>query len=98
MDAFRRATGKMLVAGTINVEVGQPIPFQEDFRVGENEVPRMFGWSGDYLFQKCRIEGAQGYRIKGGHAPDILEIMSATRITKNGHPLKDGDELLLEFF
>jgi hypothetical protein len=64
--------------------------------VREDQVPSMFGWSATTFFRSAEWK-EQGYRIKGGHGPNIFETMSATQITENGRPLKDGDELLLEF-
>jgi hypothetical protein len=98
IEPFRNATGEQLQNGTINVDVGQPFRFREHFHVPESQVPPVFGWQGDYRFEICRVEGAWGYRIKGGHPPNIVEVMSASEIKKDGRELRDGDELLLEFF
>lgn len=97
-DAFCKATGEQLQSGTINVQLTEQVPFREHFRVAESQVPSMFGWTGDYLFEICRIKGKWGYRVNGGHGPYTAEIMSASRITKDGRELEEGDELLLEFF
>jgi hypothetical protein len=97
-EPWRRATGEKLQYGTINVKVDAPTKFREDCRVLEHEVPKTHGWNGDYLMEICKIEGIRGYRILGGHGPEILEIACAKLVQKNGQPLKEGDELELEFF
>lgn len=98
IEPFRRATGEQFQHGTINVKVAEQVPFRVDICVPENEVPIMFGWKGDYLLQKCRVEGVEGYRINGGHGAFIIEVMSATWIKKDGKDLLEGDELVVEFF
>ena len=97
-EPWRRATGEELRYGTINLKVDAPTKFREDCRVPEREVPKTHGWNGDYLMEICKIEGIRGYRILGGHEADVLEIACAKLIQKNGQPLKEGDELELEFF
>ena len=83
-EAFKNATGESLFPGTLNVDVGKPIPIKEDFRIRGAEI----GESEDFIFEKCRINGIPAYRIRpfmpadgsGGHGDHILEISSAQKI------------------
>jgi CTP-dependent riboflavin kinase len=76
-DVFAKATGEKLFPGTLNVNVGQPIPIQEHFRIRGKDLNE----PEDFLFEVCRINGLWAYRIrplddmgKGGHGDHILEI------------------------
>jgi CTP-dependent riboflavin kinase len=101
---FLRATGEMLVGGTLNVKVDRRITIREHFRMldpwkAENQV---------LLFEVCRVQGIWAYRVRplkldgsgdGGHGDDTLEIMCAEWIkTKDGFPLQDGDAVEVELF
>ena len=57
-EPFRKATEEMLVRGTINVEVDQSVPFQEHLGEGRSSAVDV-RLVGDYIFQKCRMEGAR---------------------------------------
>jgi hypothetical protein len=96
---FEKATGEKLVPGTLNVEIGAPIEIKEDFRIPASELG---GDEQDLLFEKCRIDGIDAYRLRrfnpstgeGGHGDDILEISSSTWIP-NSDP---GKTVTIEFF
>lgn len=74
---FERATAEKLFAGTLNVNVGEPVPIKEHFRILGKELNE----TEDFLFEVCRINGIWAYRIRpldamgnGGHGDHILEI------------------------
>lgn len=76
-EVFAKATGETLFPGTLNVNVGQPIPIREHFRIHGHELNE----PEDFLFEICRINGLWAYRIRplnaqgnGGHGDHILEI------------------------
>jgi CTP-dependent riboflavin kinase len=78
-EVFREATGEELFKGTLNVEVGRPIPVKEQFRISGAHIAEP---EQDLLFEVCRINGIWAYRIRpydlrtgcGGHGDDTLEI------------------------
>jgi hypothetical protein len=37
-EAFHKATGELLIAGTVNVDVGTPVPPKEHFRILANDI------------------------------------------------------------
>lgn len=82
-EVFERATGEKLFPGTLNVNIGEPIPIKEHFRIqGKN-----LNESEDFLFEVCRINGTWAYRIRpldalgnGGHGDHILEIACRDKI------------------
>jgi CTP-dependent riboflavin kinase len=100
---FLKATGEVLVGGTLNLKVDRSIEIREHFRMldpwkNENQVLQ---------FEVCRLLGTWAYRVKplkldgsglGGHGDDTLEIMCAKWITRNGICLQHGDVVLVEFF
>ncbi len=101
---FLKATGEVLVGGTLNVIVDRKITIREHFRMldpskDENQV---------LLFEVCRVQGIWAYRVRplnldgsgaGGHGDDTLEIMSSEWITaKHGRPIQHGDAVEIEFF
>jgi CTP-dependent riboflavin kinase len=101
---FLKATGEVLVCGTLNLKVDREITIREHFRMldpwkAENQV---------LLFEVCRVQGIWAYRVRplkldgsggGGHGDDTLEIMCAHSIkTKDGLPLQHGDVLEVELF
>lgn len=101
---FLRATGEMLVGGTLNVKLDRVITIREHFRMldpwtAENQV---------LLFEVCRAQRIWAYRVRplkldgsggGGHGDDILEIMCGDWITtKDGLPLRHGDLVEVELF
>jgi CTP-dependent riboflavin kinase len=96
-DVFEKATGERLFPGTLNVDVGQPIPVREHFRIHGKELNE----PEEFLFEVCRINGIWAYRIRprgangaGGHGDHIVEITSSKEIP-NVHP---GAEVELAFF
>lgn len=78
-SAFEAATGEKLFPGTLNVEVGEPVPPVEHFRLRGTELDEP---DQDLLFEVCRVNGLWAYRIRpfniknggGGHGDHILEI------------------------
>lgn len=84
-EVFRRATGEELFKGTLNVQVCREIRVKEHFRIRGTEIGEP---EQDLLFEKCRINGIQAYRIRpynpkdgtGGHGDDILEIACSQKI------------------
>jgi CTP-dependent riboflavin kinase len=79
-EAFEKTVGHALVAGTINVEIAGAIRVKEDLRLKGEEI----GAREDYVFERCRINGYDAYRIRpmdqngnGGHGDHILEISCA---------------------
>ena len=76
-EVFERATGEKLFPGTLNVNVGEPIPIKEHFRIHGKDLNE----PEDFLFEVCRINGIWAYRIRpldamggGGHGDHIFEI------------------------
>lgn len=98
-EAFKRATGEILVPGTINVHVSEnrEIPIKEEFRMDDP-----MDSSQVLLFEKCLINGIRGFRIRplnktngsGGHGDHILEISSAQKVPD----IAEGGEVTLEFY
>ena len=96
---FRHGSGVDLYPGTLNVEVGSPLPIQEEFtiageRIGEPDQ--------DMLFEACLVNGVPGWRLRphrpatglGGHGNHMLEIVSA----RQSRPLiVDLDNVVVEF-
>ena len=84
-EVFTRATGEILIPGTINVQIEKSINVKEHFRIRGIDIcePEQ-----DLLFEICKINGIWAYRIRpfnlkthaGGHGDHILEITSAERI------------------
>jgi hypothetical protein len=102
-DDFLKATGEVLVGGTLNLKVDRRIAIREHFRMPDP-------WKAehqDLQFEVCRLLGTWAYRVRplkldgsgdGGHGDDTLEIMCAKWITKNGAYLQHGDVVVVEFF
>jgi len=95
--AFEKTVGHALVAGTINVEIGEAIKVKEDLRLKGEEI----GWHEDFVFERCRINGYDGYRIRpmdqngdGGHGDHILEVSCAEQVPDVGV----GADVVLELF
>ena len=100
---FQKATGEVLVGGTLNVKLDRKIPIREHFRMPDP-------WKTEHqvlLFEVCRVLGMWAYRVRplkldgsgaGGHGDDTLEIMCSKWITKNGSDLQHGDTIEVEFF
>ena len=84
-EVFERATGEHLYLGTLNVNVGKPIPVREHFRIRGTEINEP---EQDLLFEVCRINQIWAYRIRpfhlvtgeGGHGDDIIEIACCQKI------------------
>ena len=82
---FERATGERLYAGTLNINVGVPIPAKEHFRIRGTEINEP---DQDLLFEVCRINEIWAYRIRpfhlltggGGHGDHIIEIASRDKV------------------
>lgn len=84
-DVFERATGEKLFPGTLNVQVAQPIPIRTDFRIEGRDINEP---NQDLLFERCRINGIDAYRIRpsdaqgnGGHGDHILEIACTQKLS-----------------
>jgi hypothetical protein len=91
-EVFRKATGEDLHPGTINVDVGRPIPIREHRRIIGSEIGEPFQ---DLLFEPCAVNGIPALRIRplvldaraglpvgeGGHGDHILEISCAVKIS-----------------
>jgi CTP-dependent riboflavin kinase len=97
-DVFERVTGEKLFPGTLNVQVAEAIPIRVDFRIegGEINEPNQ-----DLLFERCRINGIDAYRIRpsdaqgnGGHGDHILEIACSKRIPN----VEEGSAVKVEVF
>jgi len=84
-DVFERATGEHLYKGTLNVNVGKPIPVREHFRIRGTEINEP---EQDLLFEVCRLHQIWAYRIRpfhivtgeGGHGDHIVEIAASCKI------------------
>lgn len=94
---FEKATGEHLYAGTLNVNVGKPVPVKEHFRIHGSELNE----SEEFLFEVCRINGIWAYRIRpldskgeGGHGDHIIEIACSQEIPN----VSPGTECEIEFF
>jgi CTP-dependent riboflavin kinase len=103
-QVFLRATGEVLVDGTLNVKVDRKITIREHFRM-------LHPWKDEdqvLLFEVCRVQGMWAYRVRpskldgaggGGHSDDTLEIMCADWIKpKDGLPLQEGDVVEVPLF
>jgi len=100
-QVFERATGERLFPGTLNVDIGTPLPCREDFRIRGSDLDEP---DQDLLFEHCLIAGRRAYRIRpyqlqsggGGHGDHVLEIASADEL----RPLLAGHEhaVEIEFF
>ncbi len=85
-EVFKKATGEVLIPGTINIQVDKSILVKEHFRVRGIDICEP---DQDLLFEICKINGIWAYRIRpfnlktgaGGHGDHILEITSAERIS-----------------
>ena len=99
-DVFEAATGQCLYPGTLNVQLPNPLPIQEEFRIlgsaiGEPEQ--------DMLFERCLIKGVSAFRLRplhlatgaGGHGDHILEIVCSKQL----RPLvgENGTVVTVEF-
>jgi hypothetical protein len=92
-DAFLRATGERLVAGTLNIEIEGPLQIKEHFR-----IPDVQDSEQDLLFEICQVGDIWAYRIRpcnrrtggGGHGDQIIEITSSHRIPNafEGSPIE----------
>jgi CTP-dependent riboflavin kinase len=102
-DDFLKATGEVLVGGTLNLKVDRKIAIREHFRMPDpwKAEPQVL------QFEVCRVFGTWAYRVRplkldgsgeGGHGDDTIEIMCAKWITKNGVHLQHGDMVVIEFF
>ncbi len=97
-DVFKQVTGETFYPGTINVDVGQSVPIQEEFRIKGTDIGEP---DQDLLFERCRINGHPAHRIRpyhlltgqGGHGDDILEIASSEFIPNADH----GKKVEIEF-
>ena len=97
-EVFERATGEHLYRGTLNVNVGKPIPVREHFRIRGTEINEP---EQDLLFEVCRINQIWAYRIRpfhlvtgeGGHGDQILEITCSQKI-----PVSPEDEVEIALF
>jgi CTP-dependent riboflavin kinase len=84
-EVFERATGEHLYPGTLNVNVGKPIPIREHFRIRGTEINEP---EQDFLFEVCHINQIWAYRIRpfhlvtggGGYGDHIVEIACSRRI------------------
>jgi hypothetical protein len=84
-EVFERATGERLYPGTLNVNIGRPMPVREHFRIRGTEINER---EQDLIFEVCRINQIWAYRIRpfhlatggGGHGDHILEITSSKEI------------------
>jgi len=97
-DVFERATGEVLIKGTINVDVGEEITIKEDFRIRGSEINEP---GQDLLFERCRVNGFRAYRIRpldamgqGGWGDDIIEITCSEKISPNS----PGTKVEIAFF
>jgi CTP-dependent riboflavin kinase len=95
---FEQATGEHLFPGTLNVDVGKPIPVCEHFRIRGPEINEP---GQDLLFEVCRINGIWAYRIRpldaaggGGHGDHILEITCSQKIPN----VSPGSDVEIELF
>ena len=83
--SLRKRHGERLYRGTLNVNVGKPIPVREHFRIRGTEINEP---EQDLLFEVCRINQIWLYRIRpfhlvtgeGGHGDHILEIGCSHKI------------------
>ena len=98
-EAFRSATGELLIAGTVNVDVGTPVLPREHFRILADDINEPIPQ--DLLFEICRVNGIWGYRIRpldlrngsGGHGDHILELSSSQKL-----PNQPGSQVEIAFF
>lgn len=98
-EVFKRATGEQLYPGTLNVNVGAPIPVKEHFRILGTEINEP---EQDLLFEVCRMRDIWTYRIRpfhlltgsGGHGDHIIEIASRDKIPD----VSSGTEVQITFF
>jgi CTP-dependent riboflavin kinase len=96
-EAFEKTVGHPLHAGTINVEIDEAIEIREDLRLKGEEI----SWYEDFIFERCKINGRDGYRIRpidkngdGGHGDNVLEISCAEWVPDVG----DGADVVVELF
>ncbi len=82
-DVFLKATGELLIPGTLNVDVGRDVPVKEHFRIHGREINELE----DFQFEVCRINGNWAYRIRplntaggGGRGDCIIEIACSKMI------------------
>ena len=97
-EVFERATGEQLYPGTLNINVGTPIPIKEHFRIHGKEINEP---DQDLLFEVCRINGLWAYRIRpldtmggGGHGDHIFEISCSQKIPN----VRPGTEVEIALF
>jgi CTP-dependent riboflavin kinase len=99
--AFERVTGEQLFPGTLNVDIGYPLPVREDFRIKGADINEP---GQDLLFERCTVAGYHAYRNRpyqlrgggGGHGDHMIEIASVHEL----RPLLQGreDSVEIEFF
>ena len=95
--ACLKATGEVLVKGTLNVQVSRCIPVKVHFRILGADV----GEREDFLFEICRLNGIWAYRVRpcdpisgsGGHGDSTLEIMCSQELD-----VHDGMEVEVALF
>lgn len=98
-EVFRNATGESLIPGTVNVDVGTPVPPREHFRILAKDINEPIPQ--DLLFEVCRVNGIWAYRIRpldlrngsGGHGDHILELSSSEKL-----PNQRGTQVEVVFF
>ena|SRR5665213_3078440 len=97
-EVFERATGERLYVGTLNVDVGAPVPIREDFRIAGSEIGEP---NQDLVFERCLVNGLPAYRIRpmdanggGGHGDHVLEISCSQRIPN----VEPGSQVEIELF
>lgn len=98
-DVFTKATGRELFPGTLNVKVDHQIEVREDFRIRGTEIDEA---EQDLIFECCRINGIEAFRIRplhlptglGGHGDDTLEIAALQRVPG----VETGTEVEVELF
>lgn len=84
-EVIKEATGQELFPGTLNVRIDREIKIQEEFRIQGTKIGEP---EQDLLFERCRINGIDAYRIRpwnvetglGGHGDDTLEIACSQKI------------------
>jgi hypothetical protein len=98
-EVFRNATGELLIAGTVNIDVGTPVPPREHFRILAKDINEPIPQ--DLLFEVCRVNGIWAYRVRpldlrngsGGHGDHILELSSSQKL-----PNQPGSQVEVAFF
>jgi CTP-dependent riboflavin kinase len=96
---FTKTLGQELFPGTLNVKIDGQIEAREDFRIKGTEIDEP---EQDLIFERCRINGIEAFRIRplhlptglGGHGNDTLEIAAAQRVPF----VEIGTEVEVELF